>query len=146
MRSEEITHKIMASIPSKNTSPEMQLRKYLHNLGFRYRINYKKLPGKPDIVFTRAKLAVFVDGDFWHGHNWAIRGYGSLEEELKRYTPYWREKILRNIERDSEVNIKLSELGWAVLRFWESEIKADINTCVESIERMYQKRLEDNIK
>ena len=69
-RDSRITHKIMASIPQKNTKPELLLRRSLWHEGMRYRVNYRKLPGKPDIVFTRPKIAVFVDGDFWHGHNW----------------------------------------------------------------------------
>ena len=142
-RSKDITHKIMSSIPSKNTTPEMMLRKALHSKGFRYRINYKILPGKPDIVFTRVKLAVFVDGDFWHGHNWAIRGYGSLEAELERYSEYWKNKIRRNIERDQETNVKLQNLGWTVLRFWESDIKTDLDKCALKIAKMYHKQLEE---
>lgn len=70
----------------------------------RYRVNYKRLLGKPDIVFTKLKVVVFCDGDFWHGHNWAIRGQRSLQEELSGYSQYWRDKILRNIERDEENN------------------------------------------
>lgn len=145
-RKKEITHRIMSSIPSRNTKPEMLLRKELFAHGLRYRVNYKALPGKPDVVFTKAKIAVFVDGDFWHGHNWAIRGYDSLEKELERYSQYWREKILRNIERDREVDTKLSENGWTVLRFWESDIKTDLGKCVTEIERTYHQQLEDDLR
>ena len=83
-RAPETTHKIMSAIKSRDTRPELALRKELWRRGLRYRKNYKRLPGKPDIVFLGVRLAVFCDGDFWHGHNWAIRGYGSLEEELRR--------------------------------------------------------------
>ena len=120
----------MSSIPSKNTRPEILLRKALWKENYRYRIHYKKLPGKPDIVFTKAKVVVFCDGDFWHGHNWAIRGLDSLEDELSGYSDYWRQKIIRNIERDEEINKKLRLMGWKVIRIWESDIKKDIDACV----------------
>jgi DNA mismatch endonuclease (patch repair protein) len=72
----------MSSVKSKNTISEITLRKALWRQGLRFRVNYKELPGKPDIVFTRAKVAVFCDGDYWHGHNWALRGLKDLDEEL----------------------------------------------------------------
>ena len=128
-----VTHKIMSSIPSKNTEPELLLRKALWKENFRYRVNYKKLPGKPDVVFTKYRVAVFCDGDFWHGHNWAIRGLGSLEEELSGYTDFWQKKIRRNIQRDNDVNNTLSEMGWTVVRIWESDIRKDVNACVSVI-------------
>lgn len=133
-RTPEVTHKIMSAIPSKNTRPEIALRKALWHKNFRYRVNYKKLPGKPDIVFTRQKVAIFCDGDYWHGHNWAIRGLPSLEEELATYSEFWRAKILRNIKRDEENNKALRSMGWTVLRIWESDIKKDLSGCVRVIE------------
>ncbi|MBE7727917.1 MAG: very short patch repair endonuclease [Enterocloster citroniae] len=126
----------MSSIPSKGTKPELLLRKALWSQKLRYRVNYKKLPGKPDIVFTKYQIAVFCDGDFWHGHNWVIRGLNSLEEELEGYSDFWRQKILRNIERDNEVNSRLHSLGWTVVRFWESEIYADLDGCVKTVREM----------
>ena len=78
MRDPNITHKIMSAIKAKDTRPELILRKALWKRKHRYRVNYKKLPGKPDIAFTKYKVAVFCDGDFWHGHNWALRGLSSL--------------------------------------------------------------------
>ena len=134
-RSPEVTHKIMSSIPSRNTEPEIILRKALWNKNLRYRVNYKKLPGKPDIVFTLYHVAVFCDGDYWHGHNWAIRGLGSLEEELAGYSEFWRAKITRNIERDAEINRSLAELGWTVVRIWESDIRKDVNDCVNTVKQ-----------
>ena len=123
----------MTAIPSKNTKPELTLRKALWHKNYRYRVNYKKLPGKPDIVFAKQKIAVFCDGDFWHGHNWAIRGLSSLEEELSGYKEYWRTNILRNIARDENVNAKLESMGWTVIRIWESEIKKNPENCVARI-------------
>ena len=128
-----MTHKIMSSIPSKNTEPELILRKALWKDNLRYRVNYKKLPGKPDIVFTKRRVVVFCDGDFWHGHNWAIRGLSSLDEELAGYSDFWRTKILRNIERDAEVNQRLKEQGWTVERLWESDIRANLDNCVKIV-------------
>lgn len=136
----ETTHKIMSAVKSKDTSPELLLRKALWQKGFRYRINVKTMKGKPDIVFTKAKLAIFCDGDFWHGHNWAIRGLSSLEEELERYSDFWKAKILRNIERDKEVTAILEQDGWYVVRLWESEIKSDLDHCVSTIESLYEQR------
>lgn len=132
-RDPQMTHKIMSSIPSKNTEPELMLRKALWKDNLRYRVNYKKLPGKPDIVFTKYRVVVFCDGDFWHGHNWAIRGLSSLDEELAGYSDFWRTKILRNIERDAEVNQKLKEKGWTVVRLWESDIRANLENCVKIV-------------
>lgn len=106
----------------------------------RYRINYKILPGKPDIVFTKAKIAIFCDGDFWHGHNWAVRGLSSLSEELSEYSEFWQKKILDNVSRDIIVTAKLEEEGWTVLRFWESEIKETPEKCVENILKVYQEK------
>ena len=144
MRDPTITHRIMSSIPSKGTRPEIILRKALWNENLRYRVNYKKLPGKPDIVFTKYKVAVFCDGDFWHGHNWAIRGKKSLDEELEGYSEYWRKKILRNIERDQENENELRTLGWTVVRLWESEIKEDVSSCVQAVkEALFEAMLLD---
>lgn len=76
---------------------------------------------------------IFCDGDFWHGHNWALRGLSSLDEELNGYSGFWKEKILRNIQRDSEITKDLTSMGWIVIRIWESDIKKDVNKCVELI-------------
>ena len=134
MREPEVTHKIMSSIPSKDTRPELALRKALWQDGYRYRVNVKKLPGKPDIVFGPAKVVVFCDGDFWHGHNWVLRGIPSLEEELAGYSQFWKDKITRIIERDQRVTMQLEEMGWTVIRIWESEIKKDLSSCVLTVE------------
>lgn len=136
-RAPETTYKIMSAVKSKDTKPELILRKELWRRKLRYRKNYKKLPGKPDIVFPRVHLAVFCDGDFWHGHNWAIRGYGSLENELRRYSKQWAEKITRNIQRDERINKELESLGWKVIRIWESDIKADVKRCADIVEYAY---------
>ena len=140
-RTPEITYKIMSAVKSKNTRPELKLRRELWSRGLRFRVNLKILTGKPDIVFSRAKIAVFCDGDFWHGHNWAIRGLPSLDAELEKYSKYWSLKILTNIERDKKVTYNLEKDGWTVLRFWESDIKKDVKICADEIELKYKEKL-----
>lgn len=140
MRTPEVTHKIMSAIKQKNTKPEILLRKALWRKGLRYRVNVTKLPGRPDVVFTKARITVFCDGDFWHGHNWAIRGIPSLEDELAGYSEFWRNKILGNIKRDKETTEKLIRDGWLVLRFWESDIIADADKCADSVVEKWRER------
>jgi len=120
--------KLMGKIKSKNTKPEIKLRKALWNLGYRYRKNVNKLPGSPDIVFSKHKLVIFVDGEFWHGYNWEDK-----KKKIKSNRGFWIPKIERNIQRDKQNKIKLEDEGWVVLRFWEYEIKKNIDTCVETI-------------
>ena len=123
----------MASIPQKDTEPELMLRHALWARGLRYRKNMKDLPGKPDIVFTKSKVVVFCDGDYWHGHNWALRGLQSFEEELATYSDFWRKKLTHNIEHDKAVSAALESDGWLVIRLWESDIRKDLDECVELI-------------
>jgi DNA mismatch endonuclease (patch repair protein) len=130
----------MSAIRSSDTRPEMLLRKALWHKGLRFHLHHKSLPGKPDIVFTKAKIAVFCDGDYWHGHNWAVRGLPSLDTELEKYSEYWRNKILDNVRRDADNTLKLENCGWVVLRFWESDIKRDVNSCVDLVESLYRSR------
>lgn len=136
-----ITHKIMSAIKSKDTVPEMLLRKSLWQDGFRFRVHYKKLPGKPDIAFTKAKVAIFCDGDYWHGHNWALRGYVDLEDELSHYSEFWANKIRANVTRDERVNEELHQLGWKVVRIWESDILKDAEACKRLIADEYHTSL-----
>jgi DNA mismatch endonuclease (patch repair protein) len=112
------------------TKPELVLRRALWTRGYRYRTNVADLPGVPDIVFPATRLALFVDGDFWHGKNWDIRR-PKLE---KGHNPaYWISKIERNMERDIEQSHELSVTGWHVLRVWESEIDSDLDRVIDSI-------------
>lgn len=90
------------------------------------------------------KLIIFCDGDFWHGHNWVIRGYGSLDNELKRYSNFWTQKIKNNIERDMNNNTILLNSGWTVKRFWESDIIANVSECADIIEQLYKKLMSYN--
>lgn len=126
---DEQRHINMLHIRSKDTKPEILLRKALWYFGIRYRKNYKALPGTPDIVITKRKIAIFVDGDFWHakGHQ------DNPGEQIKSNREYWVKKLSRNVERDKEVDEELLNLGWLVLRFWESDIKRDVEQCVKLI-------------
>lgn len=118
---------------SKDTKPELSLRKELWKRGLRYRKNYKGVCGKPDIVFLKAKIAVFVDGKMWHGYNWEHQ-----KNDFKSHREFWIPKIEQNIERDSIVNKTLTEQGWQVLRFWDFEIKKDVVACANQIEQIYK--------
>lgn len=140
-RTAETTHKIMSSIKSKDTKPELAIRQALWHDGLRYRVNCRGLPGKPDIVFTRARIVVFCDGDYWHGHNWAVRGLSSLDEELQQYSDYWQQKIKGNVTRDKVNTESLEASGWLVIRLWESDIKKHLDDCVEIIENAYYQRI-----
>lgn len=126
----EQRRKNMQAIKSKDTTIECILRKALWARGYRYRKNYKKLIGKPDIVMPKYKLAIFCDSEFWHGKN-----YEESTGRIGTNSEYWRQKIKRNMERDAEVNKQLISEGWTVLRFWEKEIKSNLLGCIELIEK-----------
>ena len=124
-------HHNMSRIRSNDTKPEVLLRKALWARGWRYRKNYDAIPGKPDIVLTRQKIAIFVDGDFWHA-----RGHqDNPGEQVGTNKEFWQKKLARNVERDKEVNDELTEAGWLVLRFWEPDIKEDLTCCLRQIEQ-----------
>jgi DNA mismatch endonuclease, patch repair protein len=120
-----------------DTRCEMALRKTLWAAGCRYRKNVPGLPGRPDVVFPGAKVAVFVDGDFWHGRDWEAR-QGKLSRGNN--PGYWVAKIQRNIERDQQNTRHLQELGWTVLRFWESEVHSDPGAVVQRVRDTLRER------
>ena len=127
----EQRQKNMKNIHGKDTEIEVILRKALWNKGYRYRKNYKKLPGNPDIVLTKHKIAIFCDGEFFHGKDW-----DTLKQRLEKSnnSEYWINKIFRNKERDDEVNKKLKFEGWTVIRFWGEDIKKHTDECVKVVE------------
>lgn len=125
----------MQAIRSKDTSIELALRKALRERGIRYRKNYKKLIGKPDIAITKYKIAVFCDSDYWHGYDWENRN-----QRIKSNRDYWVPKIERNMERDREVTSALQSEGWLVIRFWEWQIKKHLDECVEEVLRTVSTR------
>ncbi|WP_081890520.1 very short patch repair endonuclease [Paenibacillus tyrfis] len=114
----EQRHQMMSKIRSKNTVPEMIVRKYLHSKGFRYRLHDKKLPGKPDVVLPKYKTAIFVQGCFWHAHK-GCKYYCSP----KSNTEYWLKKIEGNILRNQLNQQALKKMGWNVIIVWECELK-----------------------
>lgn len=124
----EQRRKNMQAIRSKDTTIELRLRKALWKHGVRYRKNYKKLIGKPDIVITKYKIAVFCDSDYWHGYDWENRN-----QRIKSNRDYWVPKIERNMKRDREVTETLQNEGWLVLRFWEWQIRKHLDECVETV-------------
>jgi len=129
--SKEQRHKNMAAIKNKDTKIEVILRKALYKKGYRYRKNYKKLPGKPDIAITKYKIAIFCDSEFFHGKDWE-----KLKEQLikSNNSDFWIDKISKNIQRDDDVNKQLNALGWTVLRFWGKDIKKHTDDCITAIE------------
>ena len=128
---QEQRRKNMQQIKSKDTKIEIILRKALWSKGYHYRKNYLKLPGKPDIVLTKYKIAIFCDGEFFHGKDWEV-----LKPRLQKgdNAEYWIPKIQRNRERDDEINKKLLFLGWTVIRFWGRDIMKKTDECVKVIE------------
>ncbi len=109
---------VMSSVRSKNTKPEMTVRRVVHAMGFRYRLHSRKLPGQPDMVFTSRRKIIFVHGCFWHMHE------GCPNVRLpKSHTDYWRPKLQGNREKDKQNLRKLHEMGWETLVIWECEIE-----------------------
>lgn len=114
----EQRHRCMAAVKSKDTNPEMIVRKFLFSKGLRYRVNNRKLPGSPDIVFKKYKTAVFIDGCFWHGHE-GCRYYKMPKSNIE----FWERKISHNRARDISNTAVLEIMGWRVIRVWECEVR-----------------------
>jgi len=126
---DEATSKRMSHVKLKKGKAETMLAKALWHDGYRYRLNYKKVPGSPDIALTKMKVAVFVDGEFWHGYDWENR-----KVKLKRNKEYWITKIEENIARDKRVDQQLHEMGWMTIHFWEKDVLHNLEKCVLTIE------------
>ena len=138
----EKSHKNMSKIRGKDTRIEIILCKALWEKGYRYRKNYKKLPGSPDIVLTKYHVAIFCDGEFFHGKDWNI-----LKPKLEKgkNPDYWVKKIERNIQRDEEKDKILNCMGWTVIRFWGKDILKNTDECIRVIEEtIFQLKLEEN--
>ena len=126
--SNEVRSRVMSKIKSKNTTPEIRLRKYLwHHGGKGYRKNYKKLIGSPDIVYVSKKIAIFIDGCFWHGCT------KCRYLKPKSNVEFWKSKIQKNIQRDEKVTSKLEKMEWTVIRIWEHEIDLDLDRVGDKI-------------
>ena len=134
---EEQRKKNMQHIRSTDTKGEILLRKALWRKGYRYRKNYDKLPGKPDIALTRYKIAIFCDGEFFHGKDWASQ---KLKVLKSNNSDYWISKIERNMERDRENEQALIVMGWTVIRFWSKDIIANTDECVRTIVELVQQQ------
>lgn len=140
-RDPAVTSRIMSAIHNRDTRPEMLLRRELHRRGLRYRVRTRLL-GHPDLVFPSSRVVVFVDGDYWHGNTWRLRGAASLEAYLdgRANSDFWREKIQSNIARDQIVSYQLATQGWTVLRIWESQINVDLTRYADQVEREVRER------
>ncbi|EEU91598.1 very short patch repair endonuclease [Enterococcus faecalis] len=140
----EYRSKMMSKIRSTGGKAETLLAKRIWHEGYRYFRNYKKLPGKPDIAITKYKIAIFVDGEFWHGYDWD-------NQKLKRIhtnRDYWIPKIEKNMAKDKQVNEELRNMGWIVIRFWEKhEVLKNINECVLEVKEAIalRKQFEDEV-
>ncbi len=136
--------KCMSHIRSKDTKIEVRLRKALWQKGYRYRKNYKELPGTPDIVLTKYRIAIFCDSEFWHGRDWDVL----KPRLLKGKNPdYWIKKIGRNRERDVETDKKLLFMDWTVIRFWGEEILKNTDQCIQVVEEaIFDGRMQDDYK
>lgn len=127
----EQRHKNMKNIHSKDTAIELKLRKALWKNGIRYRKNVNTLPGKPDIVITKYRIAIFCDSEFFHGKNWEIL---KMRLESGNNAEYWIKKLERNMERDNLVNKQLLFEGWTVIRFWGKDIVKNTDQCVKVVQ------------
>ena len=135
-------HKAMKRIKAKDTSIEVKLRKALWHEGYRYRKNYKTLPGKPDIALTKQRIVIFCDSDFFHVKDWDLVLKPRL---LKGKNPeFWIKKIEKNMARDEQNNQELAYLGWSVIRFWGSDIEKNLDMCVKTIEEFILEQIISN--
>ena len=134
------TRKRMSKVRLKQGIAETMLAKALWHSGIRYRYNYKKLPGSPDIAITKHHIAIFVDGEFWHGKDWEKR-----KTRLKSNRDYWIEKIEENMARDQRNDCELRTMGWYIIRFWEKDVKKDVGKCVSVVLQMIADSMIDSI-
>lgn len=126
----EQRRKNMRAVRNKDSKIEIALRSALWSKGYRYRKNYTKLEGKPDIVIPKYKLAIFCDSEFWHGYNWDTR-----KHDIKSNKDFWIKKIEGNIKRDEYVNKILQDQGWKVIRLWGKDIQKNMDECLLKIEK-----------
>ncbi len=130
----------MSKVKLKGGKAETLLAKALWHKGYRYRKNDKRLPGSPDIAILKYQIAVFVDGEFWHGKGWEVR-----KERLKSNREYWIEKIEENMARDIRNDQLLTQVGWTPIHFWEKEVMKNLPVCVAEIEETIFSQLIDSI-
>lgn len=124
----DLVHDQMSRMPRRDTKPEIALRRELHRRGLRFRVDYRSVPGRPDIALTRARIAVFVDGCFWHHCPLHCR----MPKNNRRW---WEAKLDRNVERDSEKDAQLTDMGWTPLHYWEHD---DIDDAADEIVALWR--------
>lgn len=134
------TRKRMSKVKLKGGKAETLFAKALWHRGYRYRKNYKKLPGSPDIAVLKHRIAIFVDGEFWHGKDWDTR-----KDRLKRNCEYWIEKIEENMARDLRNDQLLIESGWTPIHFWEKEVMKTLSSCVAGVEEIILTQMMDDL-
>ena len=123
-RDPAVTSKMMAAVRNKDSKAELALRRALHARGVRYRLHAPDVLGRPDVVIRSKRLAVFVDGDFWHGNAHRLRGLDRLEDLFPNRTDWWMAKLTKTMARDRHVTAELTAQGWTVVRIWESDVLA----------------------
>lgn len=123
-RDKATTSRMMSAVRSADTKAEISLRRAIHKRGIRFRLHARDVFGHPDLVIRKYRIAVFVDGDMWHGNEHKRRGLANLEDLFPTNTEFWCNKIRRNVERDREVNEHLALDGWTVLRFWATDVES----------------------
>lgn len=125
---------LMKKIKSQKTKPERYLQQALKKARISFSLDNKELPGKPDIVLKRKKVAIFIDGEFWHGYRWKQK-----KLRIKANRKYWISKIERNIQRDKKNKRKLLKMGWTVIRFWQHQINRGVEACIMEIKKQTKK-------
>lgn len=139
-RAAAVTSRVMVANRSKNSKVELALRRELHARGIRFRLHAGDIPGRPDIVIRKYRLAIFVDGDFWHGNAWRRRGLKRLEDDFNVNRDFWVEKLRRNMQRDREVTDLLESEGWQVVRLWESSVRKNVSDAADIVQAALQAR------
>ncbi len=141
-RDPAVTSRIMSRVRSHDTRPELTLRRAVHAKGGRFRLQARDVPGCPDLVVRARKVAVFVDGDLWHGNpeEWRRRGHDNLAAMFPTRTDWWVDKIQRNVARDDMVNRQLAEQGWRLLRLWASDVLGDPDRAAERVMALLRKQ------
>lgn len=132
---------MMSRVGARDGRAEVLLRSLLWRSGYRFRVQAKGLLGRPDLVFKRYRVVVFVDGDFWHGRVLREGGEAELQHVIRgEKFPWWRDKLARNVSRDDEVTAGLRRTGWHVVRVWESEVLADPQGVTRRVTRVLERR------
>lgn len=126
----------MSRVKSRDTAPEVKLRSQLHRLGFRFRKHVRQLPGSPDLVLVRQRVAVFIDGNFWHGYR--------FDQWRHTLSSFWQVKIEKNRRRDASNFRRLRRRGWKVLRIWQHQIDRDLDVCTQKIIAASRRRRASN--